>query len=169
MKRTKPLPTQKKRLPSQWRNVSDSTLEDALAAIMYDFDSLAARNLIEYFYDRLSEGEGVNEKVLHKFLVHAFGKIVNDDASADVALGLKLARGKYPRRHTIERDVMAAAFMVLLIRQGRTWQFAKGEAANSLFPDGKGEKAIEAAYVKYREVFETLPDAILSELVPGPL
>jgi hypothetical protein len=103
---------------------------------------------------------------LHQLLFHAFGRIVNEGVSADVAFGLKLRRGKYPRSNTIARDVMIAALVVLHRRRGHTLPFAQGEAANAFCPDGKGEKAVAVAYKKHRATFETLPDSSLLDLLP---
>lgn len=130
----------------KWSNVTDSDLNGALAAIKYGYDPTAARNLIEYFHGQFESGDAFNEKILIEFLSHAFRKIVQDGWSADHAFGLKLKRGHYERPDTFERDLIAAAYVILLLRNNWTWLDAKGEAANLLFPDGKGEKAIEIAY-----------------------
>jgi hypothetical protein len=150
----------------KWLDVTDGDLQGALAAIKYGFDSEAARNLIAYFYEHMREGIDFNQQVLQGYLYHAFGKIVENGWSADHAFGLKLKRGHYVRESTLERDMTSTAYIILLMRRGWNYLDATGEAANLLFPDGKGEKAIVAAYGYYKEVFSKLPEDVLLEMLP---
>lgn len=150
----------------KWSDVTKADLEDALASIKHGHDPEAARNLIEYFYERLRDGCRFDERVLYEYLEYAFGRIVNENKSAAVAFGLKSARGEYLRPDTTERDAIAVAYMVLLMRSGRTWEEAKGDAANLLFPDGTGDKAVESAYRQSKEYFQTLPDQTLLDMLP---
>lgn len=145
--------------------ISDADLKGALAAVTYGHDPVAALNLITYFYQRIDNNSPFNEQILFDFIHHAFGKIVNDGVSADHAFGFKQRRGKHARKDTFERDVVAAAIVTLNMRNGMTWLEAKGDAANKLFPDGHGEKAVEAAYTQYRDTFNTLPDATLKSVI----
>src|SRR5690606_2857313 len=121
------------------------------------FDPQAARNLIEAFYERIGEGEGLNERILLEYVYHAFGLIVNKGYSADQAFGLDRHRGQRNRPDTFERDLAMAAYMILLWREGWTWIDAKGRAAELFFPDGQGEKAAESAYSRFKEGLGTLP------------
>jgi hypothetical protein len=150
----------------KWLDVTDGDLQGALAAIKHGFDPDAARNLIAYFHEHMREGVDFNQQVLLDYLYHAFGKIIEDGWSADHAFGLKLKRGHYERESTLERDMTATAYIILLMRRGWNYLDATGEAANLLFPDGQGEKAIVAAYGHYKGVFSKLPEDILLELLP---
>ena len=150
----------------KWHDVVNSELNGALAAVKYGHDPVAAKNLIEYFLERFRDGSHYNEHILLEFLDHAFGKIIEEGWSADHAFGLKLKRGHYERDCTLERDVMSAAYMILLMRKNWTWLEAKGEAANLLFPESKGEKAVEAAYANYKSEFARLPDKVLLDMLP---
>lgn len=150
----------------KWRDISEADLNGALAFVLHGHDPDAARNLIEYFHECIHEREPYNEGILLELLDHAFGKIVREGWSADHAFGLKLKRGKRQRPDTTERDVIAAAYMILLIRNGWTWLDAKGQAANLLFPDGRGEKAVEAAYALCKEEFEPMSDELLIDMLP---
>lgn len=150
----------------EWHVATERDLMGALAAAMYGHDPDAARNLIQYFHERFQDGGPYNNRVLIQFLTHAFGKIITEGWSADHAFGLKLKRGCYERENTLERDVIAAAYMLLLIRKKRNWLDAKGMVANFLFEDGKGEKAVEAAYAKYRESLSFLSDEQLIGMLP---
>ena len=145
--------------------VSDADIHGALAAVKHGHDPVAAKNLIEYFYERIHEGKGFNERVLLAFLDHAFGRIVNEGWDPNHAFGFKLKRGKHTREDTTERNIVAAAYVVLLMRRNWLWKDAKGEAANLLFPDGRGDKAVEKAYGQYRAL-ECLPDEYLAGLLP---
>jgi hypothetical protein len=146
--------------------VEAANLQGYLAFVKYGHDPEAARDLMKYFHERITKGLPFNQPVLLEYLGHAFGQILNENKSADEAFGLKLARGKYPRPNTTERDAIAAAYMVLLMRSGRTWEEAKGEAANFLFPDGTGDKAVETAYSQCRDEFHALTDKVLLDMLP---
>lgn len=153
-------------LNMRWRDISAGDLRAALAEIKHGFDPDAARNLITYFHEHMREGVEFNQEVLLDYLYHAFGKIVVEGWSADHAFGLKLKRGLYVRESTLERDITATAYIILLMRRGWSYLDATGEAANLLFPDGQGEKAIVAAYSNYKEVFSKLSDDLLLEMLP---
>ena len=146
--------------------VSDSDLRGALNEVMYGFDSEAAFGLISYFHERMLEGGNFDERILLDFVYHAFGKIVKDGYSADQAFGLKLGRGRYVRAATIERDLIATAYMILLMRRGWKYLDAGGEAATLLFPDGAGEKAVFAAYNRYQKVLREIEDEDLIQVLP---
>jgi len=150
----------------KWQDVSESDLKGALSSVVYGHDPVATRNLIEYFYERIHNGTPYNECVLREYLDHAFGKIIEDGWTADHAFGFKLKRGHHERQDTTERDVVATAYMILLMRRNWTWLDAKGAAANLLFPDGEGEKAVEAAYALYKEALQLLPDNVLNKMLP---
>ena len=157
----------------KWQDVSDADLNGALAAVKHDFDPVAARTLIEYFYERIHNNDPYNEKVLLEFLDHAFGKIIKENRSLDIAFGFKLGRGKYRREDTTSvRDIRAAAHMELIMRKKQSLSYAKTAAANRLFPDvtgkGKGEKVVEMAYGRYRNVLSAIPRKLLEAmLLPG--
>ena len=146
-------------------NASEADLNGALAAVMSAHDPKAAKNLVEYFYVRIRAGEPYNERILLEYIDHAFGRIVNEGVSADHAFGFKKKRGKHKREDTTERDVVAAAIVTLRMRNGMTWLDAKGAAANELFPDGKGEKAVEAAYSQYKVALSYMSSDALTELI----
>ena len=150
----------------KWADVTDADLMGALNCITYSHNPVAAKNLIEYFHERLSNELHYNEAVLLAFIKLAFRRIAEDGWSADHAFGLKLKRGHQQRGDTTERDVMAAAFVILRMRQGWRWSDAVGGAANLLMPDGRGEDAIKTAYANYREALSLFPDETLGSLLP---
>lgn len=150
----------------KWDDVSDADLRGALAGVKYGYDPTAARNLIEYFHERMRDHRPLNERILREYIEYAFARIVRDGKSTDVAFGLKLVRGKYRRKDTTERDVRAASYITLAMRKNVKWQVAVGDAANLLFPDGKGGKAVEKAYESYRDIFRNLPDKYLKAMLP---
>jgi len=150
----------------KWLDVADADLNSALAAVKYGHDPVAAKNLIEYFHERFKDGLPYNERILIEFLGHAFGKIIEEGSSADHAFGLKLKRGEYERESTLERDVIATAYVILLMRNRWTYLDARGQAANLLFQDGKGDKAVEAAYATYKDYFRSFPNDILEGMLP---
>ncbi|MGV8889805.1 MAG: hypothetical protein ACOH2P_17555 [Pseudomonas sp.] len=153
----------------KWLEVTRDDLDFALASIQTGHGSKeAAQDLIEYFHERMSNGYSYDEDFLRKLMEYVFAEIVEGKKSADQAFGLKSVRGKYEREDTTERDVTAAACMVLLIRKGTLWLAAKGDTANLLFPIDKGDKAVERAYQKYRAEIEYCPDEVLLDML-GPL
>ncbi|HRQ35479.1 MAG TPA: hypothetical protein PK361_07700 [Chiayiivirga sp.] len=153
----------------KWAAVTDADLMGALNAVMYSYDPVAAENLIEYFHERFSNEMPYNQDVLLAFVKMAFRRIVDDELRIDIAFGLAQQKGKHRRDDTTERDVMAAAFVILGMRRGAKWSDAVGEAANLLMPDGTGDRALQMAYARYKECFSSLPDEVLVGLLPEEL
>ena len=149
-----------------WESDADADLKAALAAVRFGHDPVAAKNLMRHFRDSIAKGRAYNRRVLEEYLLLVFGKILDSGASADQALGLRLEKGKYPRPDTYDRDLMAAAYMTLLLRNNWTWLDARGEACNLLFPEGKGEKAAEDAYARYKESLACEMDTFLMGMLP---
>jgi hypothetical protein len=157
-------------------NFRDFTSEDvvnAVGIVKHCFDADAPRNLIHYFHFMLRDGELFGnvqlspiERAFVNYVGYAFARIAEEGKSTQVAFGLQLGRGEYPREDTTDRDLTAAAHVTLLMRNNWTWVDAKGEAANLLFPDGKGEKAVEEAYRKYKETLWILPNKTLTLMLP---
>jgi hypothetical protein len=151
----------------KWANVTHDDLKAALASIKNGFDPEAAQNLIEYFHERMSSGYPYDEEILRELMALVFSRMVEDKRTGSQAFGLKLWRGGYDRVDTTERDVKAAAFVVLLMRKDIRWQDAIGDAANFMFPDGEGDKAVKEAYAHYKSEVEHYPDGTLMEIL-GP-
>lgn len=146
-------------MSGNWRNVTLSELNTELAFVIHENDPAAAENLINYFHQRFEDIglDGCPQGdigILCEYMQHVFSKMIVDGYKVEQAFGLKRRKGKYPRDIPYERDYEIAAHVVLLIRQGMTWLDAKGEASNRYFEDGKGEKAVEAAYEKYKAIFQ---------------
>lgn len=147
-------------------NLSESELNGMLASVVNGSDPDVARALIYHFHSQFSSGEPHNERILIQLVQHAFEKIIDDNWTADHAFGLKLKRGHYKRSDTTARDVIATAYVLLLRRKKWTRQDAMGEAANLLFPDGEGDRAVESAYKKYADDLNWLPDELLKSYLP---
>ena len=145
------------------RQINESDLNGGLAAVKNSYDPLAAFSLIDYFYRRIRSGAGINLPVLVEYLEHAFGLIVRG-RSADRAFGLTRSRGEREHLDTTERDVRAAAQVTLDMRRGRRYLEAIGDAANRLFPDGKGDRSVEDAYNEHKEFLCCLSDKLLEGL-----
>ena len=146
--------------------VTDDYLEEALGSIELGFDSEAAFHLIEYFHECFKADAPFSRHVFDKFIRMAFEKIVEQGWSADQAFGLAQGRGKYERMNTTVRDLSGVAYMILLMERGHTWLDARGIAANLLFDDGMGDKAMENAYKQHKEVLRTLTPEELMALLP---
>ncbi len=156
---------------TKWNDVTDADLEGALLVVKYDHDPSAAHALIEYFHQRIHGGRPYNERLLLEFVAHAFKKIAVDKWSADHAFGIskKRKRGKHQRDDTSSRDIVGAAFMVLLTRNKISWEIAKANAAELFFDpdgDGRGQKAMERAYATYKDSFWGWSNEDLASLLP---
>lgn len=161
-----------------WANVERKDLNTAIEYIKVNHDPETVMKIIEYFHERMSNGEPYDRDMLHVFMAHVFDRIVNGEVmkngtvaklTADQAFGLKLRKGQGNIKDTQDRDLKAAACMVLLMRKGMLWQDAKGQAANLLFPDGEGDKAVERAYEEHCALVECFPDEVLEMLVSTSL
>ncbi|MFZ5958848.1 hypothetical protein ACOXVJ_15195 [Pseudomonas knackmussii] len=149
-------------LEMKWLDVTREDLDVALASIKRGHDPESARNIIEYFHERMSNGFSYDQQFLQELMAYVFAGIA-EGKTADQAFGLKLQRGKYERKDTTERDVAAAACMLLMSRKGVRYLDAKGDTANLLFPDGEGEKAIEHACREYHGELGCYTDVALLE------
>lgn len=158
-------------------NYLDFTVKDvtcAVASVKFDFDEVAAQNMVRYFHYRLKNGclfDGVRlkpkERAFVDYVEHAFARMVEQKKSPEVAFGFVPGRGEHKRENTTERDVIAAAYMVLLMKNSWRRVDAIGIVANFLFPDGNGESAVKEAYAKYRGYFVTLPEKTLLDFLPA--
>lgn len=162
----------------KWAQVERRDLNTAIEYIKVNHDPATVWKIIEYFHERMSSGEPYDQDMLHVFMAHVFERMVNGEIvgegkqankklTADQAFGLKLRKGQGNIKDTLNRDLKAAACMILQMRKGMRWLGAKGYAANLLFPDGEGEKAVERAYEEHRALMECYPDEVL-ELLATP-
>ena len=103
---------------------------------------------------------------VENWIVHAFGKIIEDGYSPDQAFGLKAVRGVHERPDTHDRDIVATAMVILAMRAGENWENAIWKAATALFDHGRGDSAVKTAYTKYKDALNLLPDASLTALIP---
>jgi hypothetical protein len=149
----------------KWLDITRDDLDAAFASIQNGHDPEAARNIIECFHERMSKGFSYDEDFLHTYMAYVFAGIVEGNKTADQAFGLTLERGKYDREDTTDRDMTATACVLLLMRKGANWQEAKGDAANLLFPDGTGDRAVDAAYSQHREELQHCSDDNLLEIL----
>lgn len=153
---------------------TEAGLECELAHAITGTDTRAAGDLMKYFHERMDKGLPYDEGILHRWMKHVFCQIVAAKKSPDIAFGLKLERGKHLRPDTTSRDITAAARMELGRRKKRRgdskkdWSETKGDVANALFPDGTGEKAVEAADAEYREIFQLMTDEMLESISRKP-
>lgn len=120
----------------------------------------SALALIRYFHERLQEGRAVDEQLqrddayLLEYMGHVFEKI-RAGAAADQALGLKLGKGKYFREDTTWRDMSLAAFAIMSMRGGQTWEKATGGAADAYCVS---ESTAQRAYAEHESGLGCLSD-----------
>jgi len=157
---------------TKWRSISDEEIEVEITAAQNSYDPETSQKIIEYFYERIRDGAHFNRPALQNFVFQAFKKIVEESKNPDQAFGISPGRGNYDRKIPGERNIEIAAYVRLLMKHGWTWNAAIGEAANSFFPDGKGDKAVQEACAIFKEVLdeiERLPnnEKVLRELSPA--
>jgi hypothetical protein len=157
-----------------WRDMRDSDVAGALSSVIQGHDSVAAENLIRYFHFAFKSGDllancamrGSKERMLIEYLEYAFDRYVEVKSikSLDAAFGLKKAIGQRDVPDHSMRNLGIAAFVVLKMRSGSNWDVAVGDAANTFFPDGKGQRACEDAYAKHNNALQCFPNDLLEAL-----
>lgn len=55
----------------KWMDVTQDDLDSALASLKTGHDPEAARNLIEYFHERMSNGFQYDDRILRDLVAHA--------------------------------------------------------------------------------------------------
>jgi hypothetical protein len=141
---------------TKWRAISDEEIEVEITAAKISYDPETSRKIIEYFYERIRDGAHFNRLALQNFVFEAFRRIVEESKNPDQAFGISPGRGNYDRKIAGERDIEIAAYVRLLVRHGWTSNAAIGEAANSFFPDGEGDKAVQGACAIFKEVLDDI-------------
>ncbi|UCO97511.1 hypothetical protein LF844_23075 [Metapseudomonas lalkuanensis] len=149
----------------KWDNATRDDLLTAVECIKHQFAPDAARNLIEYFHERMEDGDYYDVEVLHLLMKHVFALIVAGK-SADQAFGLKAIKGQHNRPDTFARDISAAALVVKQRRKGASWEAAVTDAAEHL---GLNNRTVERAFEAYREGVECLPDEQLEQITGDQL
>lgn len=142
-------------------------LLSAIQAAKTGNDPDSAHALMREILMRTRSGDRSILPYLENWIIHAFGKIIEESYSADQAFGLKPRQGKHARPDTQDRDIIATALVILAIRAGNTWECAIDDAANRLFVDGAGDAAVKAAYSKYRDSIYHLSNDELTALIPS--
>ncbi|WP_349572821.1 hypothetical protein [Azotobacter salinestris] len=145
------------------RKRDDVTHGGLLTIIEYlkcNFDPELSRKVIELFHERMQDDEYVDPDVLYALMKHVFARIM-EGQSADQAFGLKRIKGKYSRTDTYERDMHAAAIVVLNLRKGCKWLDAVADASETL---NISESTVKRACDDFREGFELLPDDVLMQM-----
>lgn len=159
-----------------WRDQSDSDVSGAVATVAYEYDPIAAGNLIRYFHFALQEGELFahhgkltdTERGFLDFIAQSFGRYVEKDGkvSLDVAFGISRGRGRLNEDNS-ERNLIVAASVEWAIRNDKqTHGSAKmelvcKEVANKC---SLNWKSVEEIYRDFRDVTEMLGDADISTL-----
>lgn len=146
-------------------SLSNDEILSLLEAAKTSNEPESARALMSVMLRQLRAGNRSISPYVDNWIIYAFGQILEEGRSADEAFGLKGIRGKHKRPDTHDRDLIAAAIVILAMRSGTKWEDAVGDAANKLFEDGRGDKAVQAAYTKHRDTLQLLPSASLAAIV----
>lgn len=145
---------------------SHDELLSALEAAKSGHSPESARALMAEMLRQLKSGSKTIGPYVENWAIHAFTKILEENWKADQAFGLLARQGQHERPDTHDRDLIATATVILEMRSGMTWREAIGDAANRLFEDGSGDKAVEAAYAKHHQTLGLLPTNTLAAIVP---
>lgn len=141
-------------------------LMSALEAAKSGHSPESARALMAEMLRQLQAGSKTIGPYVENWAIYAFTKVLEEGWKADQAFGLLARPGKRERPDTHDRDLIATAMVILAMRSGITWQEAIGDAANRLFEDGTGDKAVQAAYAKHHQTLGLLPTNTLAAIVP---
>ncbi len=160
--------------PNDEWHPNNAELWGALTTIQHGFDPDVALRVARYFFQRLEDDLNFNERAFSRYIWHALGLIVAGH-SANAAFGFSRKR-KRPVAHDIDRQMALAASVILCMKNapesvtGR-WEHAIGETANLFFKDGTGDRAIAAAYARYKKVFShfNFTDDELQEIVDAAM
>ncbi|MFC0708096.1 hypothetical protein [Azorhizophilus paspali] len=149
----------------KWDDITADGLMGAVYAAKGKYDPELSRNVIEAFHERMErEGDGFylskDVEALCVLMKHVFAQIL-EGRTADQAFGLKPIKGKHERPSTMDRDMAAAAIVVLGVRRGSTRFAAVADAAVRL---GISESVAGKAYDEYREAICLCTDADLEEM-----
>ena len=144
----------------KWDNVTPEGLLNIIESLKHHFDADLSYKVIELFHERMQDDEHVDSGALYALMKHVFAHIM-DGKSAAQAFGLKRIKGKYNRPDTYERDIQAAAMVVLNLRKGSKWLAAVADASVHL---DISESTVKRALDDFSEGFEWLPDDILKQI-----
>lgn len=160
----------------KWDHTTRVDLLTAIACLKDGHRPEAARNLIEYFHERMQDDDGYDTEVLHLWMKHVFALII-EGKTADQAFGLKGIKGQYNRPDTFSRDMCAAASVVSRRRQkdddskeeAVSWESAVTDTALKM---QLSSRTVERAHEAYRDGLEYLADEgleqITKEYLPPP-
>lgn len=149
----------------KWDEVTSDGLLTIIEYLKHNFDAELSRKVIELFHERMQDDEHVDLDVLYVLMKHVFAQIM-DGRTADQAFGLKRIKGKYNRTDTYERDMHAAAIVVLNLRNGSKWLNAVADASETL---NISESSVKRACDDFCEGFELLPDDVLMQITGHPM
>lgn len=155
--------------PSRVETLSDNDILCALSQVKHSFEPELARDLIEYFHEKIKYGRPFVKEQLINFVEMAFSRMIDSECNADQAFGLEPEKGKYARPDTTDRDVDCAAFMMVLRRLGWTWLDASNEAVGYILQDEGSEKIAQRAFKEYGEELQCLSCEELWEILPSTM
>lgn len=144
----------------KWDEVTPEGLYNIIQYLKGNFDAELSRKVIELFHERMRDDIDFDPALLHSLMKHVFAQLM-DGKSADQAFGLKAIKGKHNRADTYERDLHAAAIVILNIRAGDTWLDAVATAAVHL---DISESTVTRACKDFRSGLDLLPDDVLMQI-----
>ena len=158
-----------------WYSIDIRDVESALARVQCGADPEAAEYLIRYFWfsnensELLGRGRKTRlDRAFLSFVLEAFRLRTESKGkkSLEVCFGFKQGRGEYPRKWTLEEELVIAMNVERHRRAGWTRLGAIGEVANYACDGERGDKAVDRIYTKHKSTVEALTDEDISQSLP---
>lgn len=161
----------------KWDSVTLDSLVGDIEHLKHNYEPELAHKVIELFHERMRDDVPIDHDALAYLMSYVFARIMKGENS-DQAFGLKPKRGEDKRTDSYDRDLHAAAIVVLYMRKGREWQqnltaaelleieepkwdYAVADAAVTL---GISESTVQRACANFRDVLALLSDEALLQI-----
>lgn len=122
---------EKKHQARKWDEITSEELYGNITSLQSNHNPELTLNVIEALHERMRDDIPVPYELLCYFLEPVFAQIL-EGKSADQAFGLKQTKGGYARPDTHDRDLRAAALIILRMRSGKTWLDAVADVSEIL-------------------------------------
>ncbi len=149
------------------RKLRDVSLDELFTLVEYlkvNYDPERSLKVIACLSARMESDDYVPPELLQAFTKHAFALIV-EGKTADQAFGLKGIKGKHSRKNIEQRNMGAAAMVILQTRKGINWEDAVTDI--SVFM-GLNDSTVERAHRQYKELFLLFTDQVLKDISEAP-
>jgi hypothetical protein len=156
--------------PRKWDEVTPEQVYINIQFLRGNHNPALVKAVLGWFLERMQDREMYdkleNDGELLDLMILMFKpvieKIVTENISADVAIGLKPGKGKSNQRDNVERGLQAAALVTRLRRNGATYEDAIRKAAKQL---SHSESTIRDSYKDFNAGVGFVSDELLDRLI----